>query len=305
MPSPADGDGRRRPDRDPRRVRVVHRGEHGLPARRMVQLPADVGRDLAAPSRNSSTDTSAPRGPVTRWLDTTQPEALFVLSAVAQYAGAVIAVALFDEVDPQTVAWFRVIGAAVAVVVASRAWRERWTRPELVAAGLFGVATALMNTFFYLGIDRVDLGIAVTIEFIGPITVAAVATRSRRNAVALLFAIAGVLDPRRHRDRRQRTRPVLHLPRVGDVGGLHRDRLAGRTTRPGRVGSRDRVGDRCRRDHSDRGAGQHRRVERRRDCSRCASSSGCSRTRSATASTSSRCDASRCGGSRCCSRSSR
>ena len=49
-----------------------------------------------------------------------------------------------------------------------------------------------MNTFFYLGIDRVDLGIAVTIEFIGPITVAAVATRSRRNALALLFAIAGV-----------------------------------------------------------------------------------------------------------------
>jgi inner membrane transporter RhtA len=116
-----------------------------------------------------------------------------VLSAVSQYIGAVIAVALFDEVAPQTVAWFRVIGAAIAVVAVSRAWRQRWTRSELVAAGLFGVATALMNTFFYLGIDRVDLGIAVTIEFIGPITVAAVATRSRRNAAALAFAIVGVL----------------------------------------------------------------------------------------------------------------
>ncbi len=126
-------------------------------------------------------------------MNTAQPEALFVLSAVSQYVGAVIAVALFDEVAPQTVAWFRVIGAAVAVVVLSRAWRERWTRPDLIAAGLFGVATALMNTFFYLGIDRVDLGIAVTIEFIGPITVAAIATRSRRNALALVFAVAGVL----------------------------------------------------------------------------------------------------------------
>ncbi len=115
-----------------------------------------------------------------------------MLSAVSQYVGAVIAVALFDDVAPQTVAWFRVIGAAIAVVLASRAWRERWTRSELVAAALFGIATALMNTFFYLGIDRVDLGIAVTIEFIGPITVAAVATRSRRNALALMFAIAGV-----------------------------------------------------------------------------------------------------------------
>jgi inner membrane transporter RhtA len=126
-------------------------------------------------------------------LNTAQPEALFVLSAVAQYIGAVIAVGLFDEVAPQTVAWFRVIGAAAAVVVVGRVWRQRWTRPELVAAGLFGVATALMNTFFYLGIARVDLGIAVTIEFIGPITVAAIATRNRRNALALVFAVAGVL----------------------------------------------------------------------------------------------------------------
>lgn len=132
-------------------------------------------------------------GPVGRWLNTTQPEALFVLSAIAQYVGAVIAVALFDEVEPQTVAWFRVIGAAIALVAVSRAWRERWSRDQLMAAGLFGVATALMNLFFYLGIERLDLGKAVTIEFIGPITVAAVATRSARNALALVFALIGVV----------------------------------------------------------------------------------------------------------------
>ena len=126
-------------------------------------------------------------------MDTAQPEALFVLSAIAQYVGAVIAVALFDEVEPQTVAWFRVIGAALALVLVARAWRTRWSRRQLVAAGVFGVATALMNLFFYLGIDRLDLGKAVTIEFIGPITVAAVATRTGRNAIALLFAVAGVL----------------------------------------------------------------------------------------------------------------
>ena len=143
--------------------------------------PAPVER--AAPST----------GPVTRWLNTAQPEALFVLSAVAQYVGAVIAVGLFDQIEPQTVAWFRVIGAAIALVAVSRAWRERWTRAELGAAALFGITTALMNMFFYLAIERIDLGKAVTIEFIGPIAVAAVATRSVRNAVALLFAIAGVV----------------------------------------------------------------------------------------------------------------
>jgi inner membrane transporter RhtA len=139
------------------------------------------------------TDSIPRAGPVTRWLDTTQPEALFILSAVAQYIGAAIAVLLFDEVEPQTVAWFRLIGATIALLVVSRGWWTGWTRRQLVAAGVFGIATALMNTFFYLAIDRVDLGKAVTIEFIGPIAVAAVATRSWRNAVALLFAIAGVV----------------------------------------------------------------------------------------------------------------
>ncbi len=139
----------------------------------------------------------ATAGPVGRWLDTAQPEALFVLSAVAQYIGAAIAVVLFDEVEPQTVAWFRLIGAAAALVAVSGTWRrgalQHWTRSQLGAAALFGIATALMNTFFYLAIDRVDLGKAVTIEFIGPIAVAAVSTRSVRNAAALAFAVGGVI----------------------------------------------------------------------------------------------------------------
>ena len=57
---------------------------------------------------------------------------------------------------------------------------------------VFGVATALMNTFFYLAIDRLPLGKGVAIEFIGPIAVAAVRTRSRRNAYALILAAIGV-----------------------------------------------------------------------------------------------------------------
>jgi inner membrane transporter RhtA len=140
---------------------------------------------------DASTNTSV--GPVTRWLSTAQPEALFVLSAVAQYVGAAIAVLLFDDVEPQTVAWFRVIGAGVALLAVSRGWRTGWTRRQLGAVAIFGLATALMNIVFYLAIERIDLGKGVTIEFIGPITVAAATTRSLRNGVALLFAIVGVV----------------------------------------------------------------------------------------------------------------
>ena len=141
----------------------------------------------------SSTATPASGGQIARWLSKAQPEALFVLSAVAQYIGAVIAVLLFDQVEPQTVAWFRIIGASIALLVVSRGWRSGWTRPQLVSVAVFGITTALMNICFYLAIDRIDLGKGVTIEFIGPITVAAIATRSIRNGVALAFAIVGVV----------------------------------------------------------------------------------------------------------------
>jgi inner membrane transporter RhtA len=127
-------------------------------------------------------------------LDTVSAEALFLLSAVAQYAGAVIAVNLFDEVPAASVAWLRVIGAALTIGAFS--WRHRarrWSRAELLAAAIFGTATALMNLFFYLGIARLDLGPSVAIEFIGPITVAAVRTRTRRNAAALGLAVVGVV----------------------------------------------------------------------------------------------------------------
>jgi inner membrane transporter RhtA len=156
-----------------------------------------VGRDrpdrtravrLSAPSTSARTD-----GRISSWLQTAPPEALFALSALAQYLGAVIAVGLFDRVEPQTVAWFRVIGAALALLAVSRAWWRGWTRPQLIAVSVFGIATALMNTFFYLAIDRIDLGKGVAIEFIGPITVAAATTRSLRNAAALVFAAAGVV----------------------------------------------------------------------------------------------------------------
>jgi inner membrane transporter RhtA len=132
-------------------------------------------------------------GPVGRFLDESSPEALFVISAIAQYVGASIAVTLFDQISPAAVAWFRVIGAAIALLaVSGRTLRRGFSRADLAAAAVFGIATALMNLLFYLAIDRLPLGKGVAIEFIGPICVAAARTRTRRNAVALGLAALGV-----------------------------------------------------------------------------------------------------------------
>ncbi|MSO59837.1 MAG: EamA family transporter [Ilumatobacteraceae bacterium] len=128
------------------------------------------------------------------FFDTAPPEIFFLFSAAAQYTGAVVAVKLFDEVHPATVALFRVISGAVFLVLFSlRANHPRWTRRDLMWAGMFGVSTALMNVFFYWGIDRLPLGKSVAIEFIGPIVVAAVRTKSVRNSWALGLATLGVV----------------------------------------------------------------------------------------------------------------
>ncbi len=133
------------------------------------------------------------RSRATSTLTTAPPEALFVLSAVSQYIGAAIAVSLFDDVEPQTVAWFRTIGAAIALLAVSPGFHRGWTRKDLTGAAIFGIATVSMNVFFYLAIDRVDLGKSVAIEFIGPIVVAAFTTRSLRNGAALALAVVGVV----------------------------------------------------------------------------------------------------------------
>lgn len=126
-------------------------------------------------------------------LDRISPEALFVLSGVSQYTGAVIAISLFDHLPAGTVAWFRALGAAVILMSFTWNSQRNWTRRELKIAALFGTVTALMNLSFYFAIERIDLGKSVVIEFIGPIAVAAAFTRSRRNLFALVLAVIGVL----------------------------------------------------------------------------------------------------------------
>jgi len=138
--------------------------------------------------------TSHERLRADRIFNAAPPELFFILSAVAQYTGAIIAVNLFDDISPATVAWLRVLSASFILLAFSfRHSHRRWSRRELYWVAAFGASTALMNLFFYLAIDRLPLGKGVTIEFIGPITVAALRTRSVRNTVALFFAAIGVV----------------------------------------------------------------------------------------------------------------
>jgi inner membrane transporter RhtA len=122
------------------------------------------------------------------------PHAYFMVSAVFHYLGPAFAVLLFAHIEPLGVAWLRIASAAVIFA----AWRRPWRYYRGLHASarrnvlMLGSVLALMNVCFYLAIDRLPLGTVGAIEFLGPIGLAALGVRSRRNFGALALAIAGV-----------------------------------------------------------------------------------------------------------------
>ncbi|AKK11448.1 EamA family transporter [Corynebacterium uterequi] len=116
-----------------------------------------------------------------------------VASGVSLYLGAALAVGLFGILPPSLVAWFRVSGAAVMLLLLARPKPAAFVgRPGLRAA-LYGLATLTMNVAFYEAIARIPMGTVVAIEFLGPVLVAAWGSRSARDWIALVLAGVGVL----------------------------------------------------------------------------------------------------------------
>src|SRR5918996_2369870 len=122
------------------------------------------------------------------------PESFFAVSAVFHYLGPAFAVLLFARVDVLGVAWLRIASAALIFAAWRRPWRafaalDRDGKRLLVA---WGGVLAVMNCCFYLAIDRLPLGTVAAIEFLPVIVLAALGTRTARNAAALALAVPGV-----------------------------------------------------------------------------------------------------------------
>ena len=122
------------------------------------------------------------------------PAPLLVLGAVASVqCGSAVARTLFDELAATGVTLLRLGIAAVVLLVAVRPRVRRWTPEAWRAALLLGVAMGAMNLSFYLSLRTVPLGVAVTVEFVGPLVLALVQTRRMLDAVWTLLAAAGVV----------------------------------------------------------------------------------------------------------------
>ena len=106
--------------------------------------------------------------------------------------GAAIAKDLFDRIDPTAMVFLRLLTSALVLLAIARpALRGRTREDWLVVAG-FGISLGLMNWAIYQSFARIPLGIAVTIEFIGPLAIAVIGSRRARDLVWVGLAAAGV-----------------------------------------------------------------------------------------------------------------
>jgi inner membrane transporter RhtA len=127
-----------------------------------------------------------------RLAETTPPEAYFVVSATFHYLGPAFAVLLFARVDVLGVAWLRIASAAAIFALWRRPWRSVRDRGAARLLLTWGAVLAVMNSTFYLAIDRLPLGTVAAIEFLPVIVLAALGARTPRNLAALALAIPGV-----------------------------------------------------------------------------------------------------------------
>ncbi|MDB5440660.1 MAG: hypothetical protein JWM33_3087 [Caulobacteraceae bacterium] len=132
---------------------------------------------------------------------------LVVLAAqVSINIGAALGKGLFAEVGPEGVAALRTTIAALVLLAIARPWREPLTRPQMMWLGLYGLALGGMNLLFYWGLQRIPIGIAVTIEVCGPLAIVLVSSRTLKDLLWLALAATGLF---------------LLAPRAG--GGAHLD----------------------------------------------------------------------------------
>jgi inner membrane transporter RhtA len=132
-------------------------------------------------------------GPTPGPLDRVPAVALVLIAITSLQIGAALGATLFDEVGPAGSAAVRLVFAALILVAVVRPRLRGRSASDLRLVGLFGLTLGAMNLAIYEAIDRVGLGIAVTVEFVGPLAVAIFLSRRRLDLVWVVLAGAGIL----------------------------------------------------------------------------------------------------------------
>jgi inner membrane transporter RhtA len=131
----------------------------------------------------------SPATPRSRW----HAVALLLVAMLSIQCGASLAKSLFPAVGASGATALRLAFATVLLAIVFRPWRMRITRRQWPPMLLYGVSLGLMNLAFYKALETVPLGIAIALEFTGPLAVALFGSRHLRDVAWVVLAVAGLL----------------------------------------------------------------------------------------------------------------
>jgi inner membrane transporter RhtA len=121
------------------------------------------------------------------------PLCLLMIAMASIQTGASLAKSLFPLVGAQGTTTLRLVFASLIMLVILRPWRARLTASSLRTVIVYGIALGGMNFLFYMSLRTVPLGIAVALEFTGPLAVALLASRKTIDFLWVILAAIGLL----------------------------------------------------------------------------------------------------------------
>ncbi|WP_413295419.1 EamA family transporter [Bdellovibrio sp. HCB185ZH] len=112
---------------------------------------------------------------------------------VSIQAGATFAKQLFPVLGPQATTFLRVWISALLLLAIYQPWKHKFSKKSLTAVALYGFSLGAMNLLFYLALERIPLGVAVALEFTGPLAVAMFASKKLLDLVWAFVAACGIV----------------------------------------------------------------------------------------------------------------
>lgn len=121
------------------------------------------------------------------------PILLMMIAMVSMPSGAALAKSLFPMVGAQGTAALRLLFSALMLLAYFRPWRVRLTPSGWRVVLAYGLSLGMMNLLFYMSLRTIPLGIAVALEFTGPLTVALLSSRRFADFCWIILAAVGIL----------------------------------------------------------------------------------------------------------------
>ena len=118
---------------------------------------------------------------------------LALLSSLTSLAiGTSFAKSLFPALGPEGTTAYRLVFATVMLMAVFRPWRRRWEWSDALPLGLYGVTLGIMNLLFYSAIKTIPFGVAIAIEFTGPLAVAVWTSKKASDWLWVAMAALGL-----------------------------------------------------------------------------------------------------------------